>query len=209
MAKAPLSRVIRAAAHDPPCQGKEKNCTFGRCRGGLHADSCQRDAAPVVRKVGVVPGAISARGQPPTCNIHASRPQLHSRAGRLFFLTFSRHGVLLKERTASIRGCRDLLATLTTAGSPSTRRAWGRAPYIRRGRPRRHRRDTSCRSRKRAELEVTTTTTLRAPPRQGPRRRRTRPQIARAAISNTPPARFHAPCPPTAQILKYRRPFWR
>ena len=49
-------------------------------------------------------------------------------------------------------------------GSPSTRRAWGRAPYIRRGRPRRHRRDTSCRSRKRAELEVTTTTTLRAPP---------------------------------------------
>ena len=81
---------------------------FGRCRGGLHADSCQRDAAPVVRKVGVVPGAISARGQPPTCNIHASRPQLHSRAGRLFFLTFSRHGVLLKERTAPMRGRRDL-----------------------------------------------------------------------------------------------------
>ena len=48
-------------------------------------------------------------------------------------------------------------------------------------------------SRKRAELGVTTTTTLRAPPRQGPRRRRTRPQITRASISNTPPARFHAP----------------
>ena len=123
-----------------------------------------------------------------------------------FFLTFSRHGVLLKERTASIRGCRDLLATLTTAGSPSTRRAWGRAPYIRRGRPRRHRRDTSCRSRKRAELEVTTTTTLRAPPRQGPRRRRTRPQIARAAISNTPPAHLNAPCPPTPQTEAKRRP---
>ena len=109
MAKAPLSRVIRAAAHDPPCQGKEKNCTFGRCRGGLHADSCQRDAAPVVRKVGVVPGAISARGQPPRCNIQSARPQIHSRAGRLFFLTFSRHGVLLKERTAPMRGRRDLL----------------------------------------------------------------------------------------------------
>ena len=62
---------------------------FGRCRGGLHADSCQRDAAPVVRKVGVVPGAISARGQPPTCNIHAARPQIHSKSKGLFFLTFA------------------------------------------------------------------------------------------------------------------------
>ena len=43
---------------------------FGRCRGGLHADSCQRDGVPVVHKVGVVPGAISAGGQPPRCNIH-------------------------------------------------------------------------------------------------------------------------------------------
>ena len=64
-------------------------------------------------------------------------------------------------------------------------------------------------SRQRAELEVTTTTTLRAPPHQGPRRRRTRPQITRAAISNTPPARFQALSLPTPQILKYRRPFWR
>ena len=59
---------------------------FGRCRGGLHADSCQRDAAPVVRKVGVVPGAISARGQPPTCNIHALRRVIQPQSlGRLFY----------------------------------------------------------------------------------------------------------------------------
>ena len=55
---------------------------------------------------------------------------------------------------------------------------------------------------------VTTTTTLRAPPRQGPRRRHSPPQIARAAISNTPPARFHAPSLPTPQTPKYRRPVW-
>ncbi len=63
---------------------------FGRCRGGLHADSCQRDALPVVRTVGVVPGAISARGQPPRCNIQSARPQIHSKSKGLFFLTSSR-----------------------------------------------------------------------------------------------------------------------
>ena len=62
---------------------------FGRCRGGLHADSCQRDGAPVVRKVGVVPGAISARGQPLRCNIQSARPQIQSKSKGLFFLTFA------------------------------------------------------------------------------------------------------------------------
>jgi hypothetical protein len=70
---------------------------FGRCRGGLHADSCQRDAAPVVRKVGVVPGAISAKGQPPTCNIHTVRRVIQPQSlGRLFYLFDPVTGVLLK-----------------------------------------------------------------------------------------------------------------
>ena len=51
---------------------------FGRCRGGLHADSCQRDGAPVVHKVGVVPGAISAGGQHSNRTEKARRKRVHS-----------------------------------------------------------------------------------------------------------------------------------
>ena len=64
---------------------------FGRCRGGLHADSCQRDGAPVVHKVGVVPGAISAGGQPPRCNIHVARRVIQPRTVAFFFVDPRRH----------------------------------------------------------------------------------------------------------------------
>ena len=118
---------------------------FGRCRGGLHADSCQRDALPVVRTVGVVPGAISARGQPPRCNIHAARSQIHSRA-RAFFLTFASHGVLLKERTAPIRGRRRPPGAAFRPLARHRRAAPGNAPRISdAGTPDAIRRDTSCR----------------------------------------------------------------